>query len=152
MSSPTQSSSTFFSEPGTELASRVWVSDVVLSKCDPKADQWFPIQIPLADLVLLDKLLDIDLEGAEKDGADSVPELRRERRSTRSDGPRRRNTQDSASISDVIDQAMRRPSGGLVKSPTWPTHTAGQTYIDALSRDLRSKLFTSSDTSLNLPD
>ena len=85
-------------------------------------------------------------------GGDHLPEMLRARRNTRSDVPRRRDTRDSASISDVIDQVMTSQSNRLVKSSTWPTHTAGQPFIDALSRDLRDKLFASGDSPLNSPD
>lgn len=158
LSSPSHSHSTFFSEPDNELASRVWVSNILLAEAAPShntesnSEKLMPIQIPLTDLVAMENVLGIDIEGAEANTEDYVPALRRERGQTRSDGPRRRGTRDSASISDVIDEAMRRPSTGLVKSSTWPTNTAGSTFIDALSRDLRDKLFASAASSLNLPD
>lgn len=158
ISSPTQSYSTFFSEPGAELASRIWVSDNAVPQAqagdgsESNLDELVMIQIPLTDLVVLNKMLEVDIENTEEGQSDSLPEMLRERRQTRSDVPRRRGTRDSASISDVIDEVMRRPSTGLVTSSTWPTHTAGAAFIDALSRNLRDKLFTSPESSLNLPD
>ena len=158
MSSPTQSYSTFFSEPDGELASRVWVSNAAVPQAqagggsETQTEVLTTIQIALTDLVVLDKMLDVDVEPAKGGKSDALPEKRRERRQTRSDMPRRRGTRDSASISDVIDEAMRRPSTGLVKSSTWRPHSAGGIFIDALSRDLRDKLFTSAESSLNLPD
>ena len=155
LSSPTHSQSTFFSEPETELASRVWVSSVAVPggiESEPASDPSTSIPILLTDLVVLDKLLEVDLEAVAEDAKDSVPEMRKERRHTRSDAPRRRSTRDSASISDFIDQVMSPESHRLVKSSTWPTHTAGQPFIDALSRDLRDKLFASEGSSLNSPD
>ena len=158
ISSPTKSCSTFFSEPGAELASRVWVSDIAVPQAqagDASASnlhELVTIQVSLTDLVVLNKMLEVDIESTEEGESDLLPEMRRERRQTHSHMPRRRGTRDSASISDAIDEAMRRPSTGLVRTSTWPTQTAGAAFIDALSRNLRDKLFTSPKSSLNLPD
>ena len=77
LSSPTHSHSTLFSEPGAELASRVWVSDAAVSQFsqgtgkNSNSKQSASIKIPLADLVILDKLLEVDLEGVAEDGGGS---------------------------------------------------------------------------------
>ena len=153
LSSPRRSYSTLFSEPSTELVTRVWLSDVQL---DRKASTTagtdtgqatVSLQMPLSDIVAINHLLYIELEPTE----DSLPELRVRRQHTQSDAPRRRNTRES-SISDVIDQAMSSPSKTLSKCSTWPTSTAGDTFVDALSRDLREKLFASDPSSLNSPE
>lgn len=153
LSSPTQSYSTLFSEPGTEMATRVWLSEVEMPHAPPPGIgpdglRKMLIQIPLSDLVALDKFLDVNLQSMK----DSVAELRRDSRQNRLEGPRRRSTRESVSISEVIDQAMASPSERLTKSSTWPTYTAGQAFVDALSRDLRDKLFASGESPLNSPD
>jgi hypothetical protein len=155
LSSPSQSSSTFFSETIADVATRVWVSNVgtpsIPDGAQPTAMR--SIEVPLIDLVAADRLLAVELKAPL--GATVMPI--RERRGTKSDGARRRSTKESASITEVIDSIMGRTKDGsaskLQKSSTWPTPNVSHVFVDALSRQLRDALFrTDRSSSLGIPD
>lgn len=151
---PRATASTHSSDSGSAVT-RVWLSEEPAWKEKEVREQTVDaIELTLGDLYDMDDLLEIDfvqdeVPASPTDEAPSSPRLPTRR--AYSDTAERRRPHRSSTLSQSIDEAM---GFAIRTSSTWPTEGKATTdgwYIDALSRDLRDKLFTGTSP-LNEPD
>jgi hypothetical protein len=129
-------------------ATRVWLTaELTRNGQEVREQSEQAIDLSLGDLYAMDHLLEIDfvveMPSSPTDEAPSSPVSTSRR--TQSDTAETRRLHRSSTLSQSIDEAMGK--GPRIRSySTWPTESKAVNtdgwYIDALSREMRDKLFT----------